>query len=152
MQAAADTKIARDALGPELYSEYLICKDLPLQIRFEDIEIAIASARNMKRIKLAAALSEELATLSYSPSGASAAEMRTRLETLVSQLDSRYDVHVDLEDCESCGVCVDYQLLIIAILGSECLFLTRLRNPEILHKKKISSVESNNRVGVRDLE
>ena len=131
--------MARDALSPELYSEFLICKDLPLQIKYEDIEIAIATARSMKRIKLAAALSEELAALGYSPSGVSATEMRTRLETLVSQLDVRYDVHVDLEDCESCGVCVDYQLLVIAILGSECSFVTRLRNPEVLHKNKILS-------------
>ena len=86
----------------------------------------------MKRAKLAAALVQERAALGYTPSGVSAAEMRTRLEILMPQLDLQYDKHVAFEDCDSCGICVDYQLLIITMLGSESKYplLTRLKAKE----------------------
>ena len=119
-------------MSPKLHAEFVVCKDFPVQSKSEDLDIAIASALNMKRAKLAAALVQERAALGYTPSGVSAAEMRTRLEILMPQLDLQYDKHVAFEDCDSCGICVDYQLLIITMLGSGSKYplLTRLKAKE----------------------
>ena len=80
-----------DALTPELYTEFLSCKDIPLlqQMRFEDLTGALHCALRERRIDNAKILKGERVALGYSPSGASAADMRMRLETLISQLDIR---------------------------------------------------------------
>lgn len=107
-----------DALTPELYAEFLLCKDIPLlqQMRSEDLTIALRSALRERRIDDAKLLKEERVALGYKPSGTSATEMRTRLETLVSLFERRRTAlnGAMAHTCSEC--CREHQSIICSLL------------------------------------
>jgi hypothetical protein len=83
-------KRLQDGLTAEMYAEFTLCKDLPLQCKHEQLVEARQAALLGKKIQEAKALSEQRIALGYTPSGISAADMRLRLTALLPRIDARY--------------------------------------------------------------
>jgi Protein kinase domain len=107
-----------DALTSALYTEFLLCKDLPLQIREEEIVRLREAALVGKRIEEVKALKEQRAALGYKSSGVSAADMRTRLIALLDQIEYRYSELAALDDDDGCEICVEHERTIKNILAA----------------------------------
>jgi hypothetical protein len=112
-----------DALTSALYTEFLLCMDLPLQIRDEEIVRLREAALLGKRIDEVKALKEQRAALGYRPSGVSAADMRTRLTALLDQIEYRYSELAALDDDDGCEICVEHERKIKNVLASNPLSL-----------------------------
>ena len=117
LQAMNPLERFHDALTSTLYNEYLLCKDLPLQIKEEEIARAREAALVGKRLEEVKALKEQRAALGYKPSGVSAADMRTRLTALLYQIEYRYSELAALDDDDGCEICMEHEALVKGILA-----------------------------------
>jgi serine/threonine protein kinase len=113
-------KRLQDGLTAEMYAEFTLCKDLPLQCKHEQLVEARQAALLGKKIQEAKALSEQRIALGYTPSGISAADMRLRLTALLPRIDARYLDLIAVDDINYAylEICVDFQDQINSLLVS----------------------------------
>lgn len=107
--SAAEERRLQHAFGPDLYADYLVCKDLPLQCKEEAYVGAREAALIGRRIEEVKALKEERAILAYKPTGVSAARMRALLANVLLRINVRYSDLVKADDDVSCEICVIYE-------------------------------------------
>lgn len=118
--AATLSKQLQDGLTAELYAEFTLCKDLPLQCKYESLVEARQTAFLGKKVQEAKALSEQRMALGYTPSELSAAQMRIRLSALLPLIDARYLELISVDDINYAHleICVDCQEQINLLLNS----------------------------------
>jgi Protein kinase domain len=115
---AKRTQGPSDALGEELYVEFLHCKDLSrsMSYRYEALNMAIKVAFIEKRLQDVPALKERRTALGYL--GVSTDNIRTRLSALICKLTSRYNNRAADYDDASCKLCLQYQYEIQDLLDA----------------------------------
>ena len=106
---AINDKKSESALSPELYAEYILCKNG----RYDH---AIACALKERRFQDAKALRNQKAKSEYTTSEVLTDEIKLRFENLVTQLANRFEQLADNGDIEGCEICYNHQGIITKIL------------------------------------
>ena len=111
-------KRVQEALTFPLFMEFIQHWNLSQQCKYEELDQARKAAMKDKNIKVAVSLRDQIAALNYHPSGPSAADMRTHLESTALAIDARYFELVDADNDDlACEICLKYQTMIERILA-----------------------------------
>ena len=132
---AINEKKSESALSPQLYAEYILCKNG----RYDH---AIACALKERRFEDAKALRNQKANSEHTTSEVLTDDIKLRLENLMIQLADRFEHLADNGDIDGCEICHKHQDMIRKILDLNTVPTASVSTPcttAVSHTESVSN-------------